>query len=117
MATKKTTTKKAPKPAAAKATKKAAPQPAAKKAKPDGDTPAKKLSQIDAAVRVLAEAKEPMNCVAIVDAMEAKGYWTSPGGKTPSQTLYSSILRDIRKGKDARFIKADRGRFALAGRK
>jgi hypothetical protein len=49
--------------------------------------------------------------------MEAKGYWTSPGGKTPSQTLYSSILRDIRKGKEARFVKADRGTFALAKRK
>lgn len=40
-------------------------------------------------------------------------YWTSPGGKTPSQTLYASILRDIRKGKGARFVKADRGEFAL----
>ena len=79
--------------------------------------PGKKLSQIDAAVRVLASAKEPMSCVAMVDAMQAKGYWASPGGKTPSQTLYASILRDIRKGKDARFVKADRGTFALAKRK
>ena len=83
MATKKTTTKKAAKPAAAKAKAKAKAKPAAKK-----------LSQIDAAIRVLAEAKEPMNCTAMVEAMQAKGYWTSPGGKTPSQTLYSSILRD-----------------------
>ena len=30
--------------------------------------PTKKLSQIDATVRVLADAKEPMNCVAMVDA-------------------------------------------------
>jgi len=104
MATKKTTTKKAPKVAA----------PKAKKAKPAAD---KKLSQINAAVRILAEANEPMNCTAMVDAMQAKGYWTSLGGKTPSQTLYSSILRDIRKGKDARFVKADRGTFALAKRK
>jgi hypothetical protein len=41
----------------------------------------------------------------------------SPGGKTPSQTLCASILRDIRKGTDARFVKADRGTFALAKRK
>ena len=53
----------------------------------------------------------------MVEAMQAKGYWTSPGGKTPSQTLYASILRDIRKGKDARLVKADRGTFALARRK
>ena len=106
MATKKTTTKKARKPAAPKAK--------AKKSKPAAD---KKLSQFQAAIKVLAQAKEPMNCTAIVDAMQAKGYWTSPCGKTPSQTLYTSILRDIRKGKDARFVKADRGTFALAKRK
>jgi hypothetical protein len=73
----------------------------------------KKLSQFQAAIKVLAEAKEPMNCKAMVEAMEAKGYWTSPGGKTPSQTLYAAILRDIRKGKDARFVKAERGLFTL----
>jgi hypothetical protein len=49
--------------------------------------------------------------------MQAKGYWTSPTGKTPSQTLYSSILCDIRKGKDARFVKADRGVFGLVSQK
>ena len=31
----------------------------------------------------------------MVDAMQAKGYWTSPGGKTPDRTLYSAILREI----------------------
>ena len=102
MATKKTTTKKVTTPKA-KVTK-------AKKAKPAGD---KKLSQFQAAIKVLADAGEPMGCKQMVDAMQAKGYWTSPGGKTPQQTLYASIVRDIRKGKDARFAKADRGTFAL----
>jgi hypothetical protein len=50
--------------------------------------------------------------------MAAKGYWTSPGGKTPDATLYAAILREITaKGKDARFYKADRGKFALANGK
>jgi len=117
MATKKTTTKKAAKPAAAKATKKDALQSHATKAKPAGDKPAKKPSQIDAAIRVLAEAGEPMSCQQMVEAMQAKGYWTSPGGKTPAQTLAASILRDLRKGKDARFVKAERGTFVLASKK
>jgi hypothetical protein len=99
----KTTTKKAPKPAAAK--------------KSSTKAPAKKLSQFQAAIRVLGTAKEPMNCKAMVDAMQAKGLWSSPGGKTPEATLYASILRDIRKGKDARFKKAGGGRFTLAGKK
>lgn len=102
-----TTKKKAPKPAAGKPK-----APKAKKA-----APAKKLSQIDAAIRVLAESGEPMTAKAMVEAMQAKGLWTSPAGKTPEATLYASIIRDIRKGKDARFVKTGRGTFALAGRK
>ena len=44
-----------------------------------------------------------------------KGYWTSPGGKTPHATLYSAILRELKtKGKDARFKKTERGHFAAA---
>ena len=85
------------------------------KAKPTKkNVPAEKLSQIAAAERVLAEAREPMTCKAMVEAMTAKGYWASPGGKTPEATLYASILRDLKKGKEARFAKVDRGLFSLA---
>jgi hypothetical protein len=84
-------------------------------AKAKGTPAAEKLSQIDAAKRVLAEAGQPMTCRAMVEAMAAKGLWTSPGGKTPEATLYSSLLRQIRtKGKDARFKKVARGQFDLA---
>lgn len=59
-----------------------------------------------------------MNCKSLVEAMQAQGLWSSPGGATPDATLYASILREINtKGKDARFKKVDRGQFALAGRK
>jgi restriction system protein len=68
---------------------------------------------LDAAVRVLKEAKKPMRCKDIVEQMLAKGYWTTEG-KTPSATLYSAIFREIQtKGKDARFKKLERGLFAL----
>ncbi len=72
-----------------------------------------KLSQIAAAEQVLADANEPMTCKAMVEAMSAKGYWSSPGGKTPESTLYASILRNLKKGKEARFAKVDRGLFSL----
>ena len=73
----------------------------------------KKTSAIDAAARVLGEAKEPMNCQELITAMADKGYWTSPGGQTPAATLYSAITREIdKKGKDARFKKTERGKFA-----
>jgi formylglycine-generating enzyme required for sulfatase activity len=51
-----------------------------------------------------------MNAKEMIEAMAAKGLWTSPGGKTPHATLYSAILREIgAKGKEARFKKTDRG--------
>ena len=76
----------------------------------------KKLSAIDAAARVLAETGTPMNCKELIEAMAAKGYWNSPGGKTPHATLYSAILREIaNKGNKARFKKTERGKFAANG--
>ena len=88
--------------------------------KPKAAKPAKaadgKLSCIDAAAKVLAEAKEPMTTKAMIEAMAAKKYWTSPGGKTPAATLYSAILREINtKGTESRFKKADRGLFTVNG--
>jgi hypothetical protein len=97
-------------PAKAKGKQADAKQPVAKKT-PTGD---KKMSALDAAAKVLGEAKEPLNTKAMIERMSAKGYWTSPGGKTPHATLYAAILREINvKGKDARFAKADRGLFTL----
>ena len=73
----------------------------------------KKLSAIDAAAKVLGESKEPMNSKELIDAMAAKKLWSSPGGKTPASTLYSAIIREINaKGKDSRFKKTERGKFA-----
>ena len=87
-------------------------KPRAAKAKTEvGEPSEKKLSCVAAALRVLEEAGEPMNTQEMIAAMEAKGYWSSPGGKTPHATLYSAILRDISKGDDSRFVKTERGRF------
>jgi hypothetical protein len=72
----------------------------------------KKVSALDAAVRVLTEGGEPMTCPEMIEAMAAKGYWKSPGGKTPAATLYAAIAREIKvKGKESRFAKTERGKF------
>jgi hypothetical protein len=110
------TTKKAPAAKAKKPATKKVTKPAAKATKATAKTDGKKLSQIEAAIQVLAKAGEPMNCKAMVEAMTKQGLWSSPGGATPDATLYSSILRDLRKGKDARFKKTDRGQFTLNGK-
>ena len=85
----------------------------ARRAKRKPEAP-KKLSALNAAAKVLEEACQPMNCQELIAAMAAKNYWSSPTGKTPHATLYAAILREITiKGTDARFVKTERGMFAL----
>ncbi|WP_145277100.1 winged helix-turn-helix domain-containing protein [Planctomycetes bacterium SV_7m_r] len=119
MATKKTTT--ATKTAAAKKNSATKKQPAkttkattAKKPTATKTNAKKKLSQIDAALAILKKSRKPLSCKEMVEAMAKAKLWTSPGGKTPDATLYAAILRDLRKGTDARFKKAAPGRFTNA---
>ena len=80
-----------------------------KKAKAEG-----KLSAIAAAAKVLGEIGQAMTARELIEALAAKGYWKSPNGRTPGATLYAAISREVStKGKDSRFVKADRGKFAL----
>ena len=126
MAAKKTSTKKAAAPKQASAKKAPAKKEAQKKTAPKAanNAPAKrakkadgKLSAIDAAAQVLGESSEPLTTKEMVEQMAAKGYWTSPGGKTPAATLYSAILREIQtNGAEARFQKVERGKFVLASK-
>ena len=85
--------------------------PAKTPAKEGGDG---KMSGLDAAAKVLAEAAEPLSCKQIVERAFEKGYWRSDG-KTPHATVYSAILREIQqKGDHARFRKTARGKFEIA---
>ena len=87
--------------------------------KPKASKPAKsdgKLGCLDAAAKVLGEKKEPMTTKEMIEAMAAKGYWSSPNGQTPAATLYSAILREIKtKGKESRFEKTEKGKFGIRG--
>ena len=123
MATKKSTksdkTKKATKVAAAPPVESAEtiaaamPAPAKSKAKKAKEPKAKKTSALEAAVRVLEEAGQPMTCPEMIEAMTSKRYWTSPSGATPAATLYSAILRETQsKGDASRFVKTERGKFS-----
>ena len=91
----------AAKPAAIKATEAKA-KPAAPKA--EGKS---KLSLLSAAAAVLAESDEPLNCKRMIELAKERGLWTPGAGKTPEQTLYSAIMREIKdKGDAARFRKS-----------
>jgi len=88
-----------------------------KKAKAPKERKSKKLSALDAAAQVLAEATQPMTCPELIDAMARRKLWESPNGQTPAATLYAAMCREINaKGKEARFKKTGRGTFAAAGK-
>jgi len=115
---------KAPAPITAKKTKSTKPateRKSAKEAKPKSPKAAaekkpKRVSALDAAAQVLAASEVPMRAKEMIAAMEAKGLWKSPGGKTPEATLYAAIIREIAaKGTAARFKKHERGVF-VAGK-
>ena len=78
-------------------------------------TATKKMSLMDAAVAVLKESGEPMNTREMVKAAAEKGYWTPTACKTPEQTLYGSIFREIKTKAQPRIVKSEtKGKF-IAG--
>jgi hypothetical protein len=93
------------------------PAPTAKKKKPaqpaSSAAAPHQYSALDAAALVLSENAKPMSCPELIEQMAAKGYWSSPQGKTPSSTLYAAIAREVKlKGASSRFVKTGPGRFA-----
>lgn len=75
----------------------------------------KRLSGLDAAAKVLADAGQPMRARELVNAMIERGLWKS-GGKTPHATIYAAMIREIAAKKSAaRFKKTDRGLFTFNG--
>ncbi len=89
---------------------------AAKKKPAKAEASEKKMSALDAAAKVLSEKGVAMTCRELIGVMAAKGYWSSPNGKTPDATLAAAIQREIAtKGKDSRFVKTAPGRFAAPG--
>ena len=91
-----------------------APSAKATKAKKAKEPKVKKVSGLDAAAQVLKDKGEPMTCKDIVETMLAKGMWKT-GGKTPSATIYSAMIREIdTKPGESRFTKTGRGLFTLA---
>ena len=71
-----------------------------------GPRPAKKLSLLNAAAQVLAACRTPMNCKEIVAKAVELGLWVHTGAKTPEQTLYGGIFREMKINEEPRFKKS-----------
>jgi len=69
------------------------------------------LTLVEAAYRVLREAKRPLSCQEIVSRAIQCKYWRSSGA-TPQNSLNATLMRIIKKdGENARFIRVGRGLF------
>ena len=80
---------------------------------PTISAPAKKLSLLDAAAKVL-ETEAPLNAKELVAKAVAAGLWIPTAAKTPEQSLYSAIFREIASKEVPRIVKAEvRGKFKL----
>ena len=81
-----------------------------------GPRPEKKLSLLNAAAQVLAACRAPMNCKEIIAKAVEMGLWMPTGAKTPEQTLYSGIFREIKGTEEPRFKKSEtrKGSFEYA---
>ena len=76
----------------------------------------KKLSLLDAAVDVLKQSGEPMNTREMVKAATDSGLWIPTDCKTPEQTLYGSIFREMKIKENPRIVKSSvKGKFKYAG--
>ena len=78
--------------------------------------PEKKLSLLNAAAQVLAACRTPMNCKEMIAKAVEMELWTPTGAKTPEQTLYSGIFREIKTTEEPRFKKSTvrKGSFEYA---
>ena len=83
----------------------------------ESDKPVKHMSLLNAAVIVLKDAgpEHPMNCKEILEAILERQLWTPTDCKTPEQTLYGSIFREISTKENPRIVKSDiKGKFRIA---
>ena len=70
------------------------------------------LTLLEAAYRVLREAKRPLSCQEVIDRAFRKKLHRS-SGVTPQNSLNAVLANEIKtKGENARFVKVGRGLFA-----
>ena len=83
----------------------------------ESDKPVKRMSLLSAAVEVLKAAgpEHPMNCKEILEAILERHLWTPTECKTPEQTLYGSLFREISMKEHPRIAKSNvKGKLVIA---
>lgn len=83
---------------------------------PESGKSNRKRSLFEAAVEVLKQSENPMNTKDIVAKAIELGLWEPTNAKTPEQTLYSAIFREIATKERPRIVKSEqKGKFQYNG--
>ena len=92
-------------------------QPEAPAAEPAPEAPrTRKVSLLDAAIEVLKAEGRAMNTREMVKLAIERGLWIKTACKTPEQSLYGAIFREIKEAEPARIRKSEKkGAFEFAG--
>jgi len=95
----------------------AAEEPEAPAAEPALEAPrARKMSLLDAAIEVLKLEAKALNTRDMVKQAIERGLWVQTSCKTPEQSLYGAIFREIKESEHARIRKSEkRGAFEYVG--
>lgn len=81
----------------------------------ESDKTVKRLSLLNAAIIVLRETKTDMNTRELIEAVVERQLWTPTECKTPEQSLYGSIFREIATKERPRIVKSEiKGKFRIA---
>lgn len=76
----------------------------------------RKVSLLDAAIEVLKTEGRAMNTREMVKLAVERGLWIKTACKTPEQSLYGAIFREIKEAEHARIRKSEKkGAFEFAG--
>jgi hypothetical protein len=76
----------------------------------------RKVSLLDAAIEVLKAEGRAMNTREMVKLATERGLWIKTACKTPEQSLYGAIFREIKEAEHARIRKSEKkGAFEFAG--
>ena len=74
------------------------------------------MSLLDAAIEVLKAEGRAMNTREMVKLAIERGIWIKTACKTPEQSLYGAIFREIKEADHARIRKSEKkGAFEFAG--
>lgn len=81
----------------------------------DAPKPQKKLSLVNAGIKVLKQEGRPLNTREIVKLAAERGLWTPTACRTPEQSLYGAFFLEIKNSANPRIKKsAEHGKFELA---